>query len=113
MTHLGIGAEQFGIDAANFGIGLDTGNIGSVMAMAMATDSLNAQQEAVARPSLDVAAITDAAHELMNNPDNEHQRKEIESQLDAVMPERQPDIVPPATKPAKPVTKRKYTKRSK
>lgn len=91
MAHLGIGAEQFGIDAANFGIGLDTGNIGSVMAMAMVTDAVNAQQDAAAQQAV-----------------------EPESQLDIVQEREITESSARCTKPAKAtVTKRKYTKRAK
>lgn len=50
MTHFGIGAEQFGIDAANWNIGIDSGN---PFIVAATTDAIREQQEALAQQAIE------------------------------------------------------------
>lgn len=123
--NFGLGAEQFGIDAANWNIGIDSGN---PFIVAATTDAIREQQETLAataliqetslvsgmtikhqfeeperqsdivndRPIIDVAKVAEEATKLMNSPEFSDKRKVIEGQIDSAQS-----------------TKRKYTKRAK
>jgi len=83
----GVGPEQFGIGAMMCGYGSEI-----------------EEQQPIAQESSETSGIMLA----------EYHRSGANVSFDELNPEHQPDIVPPAaTKPAKPATKRKYTKRAK
>lgn len=63
MANFGIGAEQFGIDAANWNIGIDSGN---PFIVAATTDAIREQQEALAKQ-----AEVDAVKQVDQKQDDE------------------------------------------